>query len=304
MLYLYTEQFFWWSRVKNFIKILLGRQVRGPQAVEGSLIRGLLELNVPFILNQKPKDPNGTACVISGGVKILQWAIREKQKGKFKKIIAGPIIVVTPDECNWLVASPEVDAFVVPSQWVKNWWVSFRPSLESKIKLWPAGVKDYGDLVKKDGKILIFQKNATTDLLQAVTFGLEKQGLSYEIIRYGSYGFNEYIVALSRSRFMIYLSESESQGIALFEAWMANVPTLVWDRGYLINGKYRWDDSAISAPFLTDRLGMFFKDKEDFPARLNEFIKIYDSFKPREVAIEKFTDLTATKTYLDIIKSL
>ena len=99
---------------------------------------------------------------------------------------------------------------------------------------------------------------------------------------------------------MIYLSESESQGLALQEAWIRNVPTLVWDGGYWQCGKYKWQGSS-SAPYLTKDCGMFFKGKEDFINKFETFLKNLPNFQPREYSLENFTDETATKNYLKII---
>ncbi|MFA5991009.1 MAG: hypothetical protein WC794_02040 [Candidatus Doudnabacteria bacterium] len=304
MLYLYTEQFFWWSRVKNFIKILLGRRIRGPQAVEGSLIRGLRELNIPFKLNAPLVEPINVLCLPTGGVRALRWAIQQKRKGLAKKILAGPVIVITPDEGNWLVASPEVDGIVVPSSWVKSFWESFRPELSTKIKIWFSGVKDIGSLVNPNGKVLIFQKNSSEEIYNKVIAELCARGLIYETIRYGFFNQSDYRQALSRCRFMIYLSQSESQSLALHEAWMADVPTLVWNRGFMVYKQQRWEDEAISAPYLDDRFGLFFKDGNEFGSQCDKFLKQYKFFTPRQSSLEQFTDRESVKLYLKIIREL
>jgi hypothetical protein len=290
--------------MKRKIKRILRVREGGPQAVENSLIRGLTELNIPFKLNRPLVGPVDVICVLTGGVKALRWAIKQKHAGLAKKILAGPIIVITPNEDNWLVASPEVDAFVVPSQWVKNWWISFEPRLADKIKLWPSGVKDNGVCVKPAGNILIFQKNAPEDLNNFVASELSRRDLPFEIIKYGSFSSAQYLAALSRSRFMVYLSQSESQGIALFEAWMGGLPTLVWNRGFMINSAYRWEDDLISAPFLNKSLGMFFKGKDDFGRRLDDFLGVYKFFTPRRFSLEHFTDVASAARYLEILNSL
>jgi hypothetical protein len=50
----------------------------------------------------------------------------------------------------------------------------------------------------------------------------------------------------------IYLQTTETQGMALQEARMMNVPTFVWNRGYFKNKYLFWADSKISAPYLDE----------------------------------------------------
>jgi hypothetical protein len=304
MIHLYTRAFFWSEKIKRAAKRALGVKEGGPQAVEDSLVRGLSVLTVPFALNRPLSQAVDVLCVPTGGVKALRWAVAQKRKGLAKKILAGPILVVTPPEDNWLILNPEVDAYLVPSEWVRNWWDSFHPGLKDKIILWPAGTKDMGPLVKPDGKILVYQKNAPEALFKAVLAELDERKLPYEILRYGSYSNLEYVKALSSCRLMVYLSQSESQGIALQEAWMAGVPTLVWNRGYMSYKTYRWEDPKISAPFLTDECGKFFRGSQDFTGILDDFLNEYNLFTPRAYSLEHFTDAVSAQKYIGIIKTL
>ena len=57
----------------------------------------------------------------------------------------------------------------------------------------------------------------------------------------------------------VFLSSSESQGIALAEAWSMNVPTFVWNpKPKELNGRYF--PSVDSAPYLTP--------ETEFPGKL------------------------------------
>jgi len=100
---------------------------------------------------------------------------------------------------------------------------------------------------------------------------------------------------------MIYLVESESQGLALAEAWLRNVPTFVWNRGYWQYGNYSWRDDKISAPYLTDECGLFFRDYNDFKEKLPLFLTKLSQFQPRKYALNNFIDVITTRKYLEII---
>lgn len=302
MIYLYTENLFFLKKVKQLVKRILGRDNRGPDAVVAGLLRGLDDLHVPYLVNKKLSSSVEVACVLTGA-DTLRWAIEEKRKGHFKKIIAGPIIAVVPSEANKIILSPEIDAFVVPSVWVKSWWSALHSNLEHKIKLWASGVKDMGDMRKVDGQVLVFKKNVPDKLFNYVIGVLKSKNLSIEVLQYGSFKPKDYFHALSKSKFMVYLTESESQGIAQQEAWMANIPTLVWNRGYLTYKNYRWDDAKISSPFLSQESGMFFSGQDDFKNILESFLLNYNSFNARKYALENFSDTVSAKKYLDYINN-
>ncbi len=314
MIYIYTEDFFWLPRVKKAVKKILGRHGGGPEAVLASLRRGLTQLGVKYVLNKTIPNGIDTACVLNGP-DTLAWAVAQKQKGKIKKIIAGPNIVVTPLDFNSLILSPYIDRYVVPAQWSVDWWSSLTPKLKPKLALWPAGVHDTGEHRDPDGPILVFKKitsgmpkalqEETQSLWEHIQTILTKNNFAFRTVNYSvNLGQGDFFKKMSSSKFMIYLSTNESQGLALHEAWMANLPTLVWNRQKLEYGGFVWQDSKLSAPYMTDQAGMFFLGQSDFETRLGEFIKNYQNFTPRDYSLKNFTDKISAQKYLDLINSL
>jgi hypothetical protein len=55
------------------------------------------------------------------------------------------------------------------------------------------------------------------------------RGLTYEVIKYGSYNEEHYRHVLATSKFGIWVGRHESQGFAVQEALSMNVPLVVWD---------------------------------------------------------------------------
>ena len=298
MLYLYNENLFVFNRAKNFIKRLLGKQNRGPKAVALSLEHGLRELERDFCTNKKKSKPIDIACVLSGA-KTLKWAISQKKQGKIKKIIAGPNIVVFPDNENGVLKHPLIDTIIVPSVWVKELYCKLAPEIENKIRIWPSGVIVPKILdTKKDFDFLVYDKTKKSQLYEYVVKYLKESKFNLTVLDYGKFQQKDYFDLLSRCSFEIYLSESESQGLAMFEAWVRNVPTLVWEtgeykkRGTKINGK-------ISSPFLNSKLGLSFSGVDDFKNKLEIFLK--KEFYPRNYVEENYTNKICTQKYLDII---
>jgi hypothetical protein len=264
-----------------------------------SLTRGFKELGINYRVDSNPVGKDIMACVLSG-VKTLNWVIGQKRTSKIKKIMAGPNLVVTPFDSNNLMQSPEIDIIILPSQWIKDWWTSLVPVLEKKIQVWPAGVKELGFSTNRLGGVLIYQKNAPASLLNLVLNILKEKGRPVEVIRYGRYRQKEYYAKLAISEFMVYLSESESQGLALQEAWSANLPTLVWNRGFMEYENYTWQSDKISAPYLSSSCGMFFKGQEDFSQKLNEFLQKKPFFQPAVYIKNNLSDKICAQKFVSI----
>jgi len=274
----------------------------GPSAVLESLIRGFDILNIDYQLNPKTKDISDIVCVISGA-DALKWAVEAKKQGKIKKIIAGPNIAVTPEDAGGILLDEAIDLVIVPSQWVKDFYSSFKTGFNKKIRVWPAGVKIYPESKQERKGCLIYKKSIDEELFDFIIQYLKSQNIDYKVIKYRKYKKEKYFKLLNKVKFAIFLSESESQGLALQEAWARNIPTLVWNRGYWQYKQYKWQGSS-SAPYLNDGCGMFFEDRDDFENKLNIFIKNLPNFKPREYSLENFTDKVSAQNYLKIINEI
>ena len=110
-------------------------------------------------------------------------------------------------------------------------------------------------------------------------------------IRYGNYTPGEYRRALNKSTFMVWLSQSESQGLALLEALSMDVPVLAWDPQkwsyYSRQLGRNFTYSASSSPYFSSKCGMKFLSIEDFEDKLNEFLDSQSSFTPRKFIIDE-----------------
>lgn len=298
MLYIYTEKLFFFGRIKYFFNKLFRRENRGPQAVLDSLTVGLEELGKDFTINKKFTKTINTACVISG-VKTLEWAIKQKLEGRVKKIIAGPNLVVSPKDFDGILTDPLIDKIIVPSPWVKEYYIKVAPVLAGKIEIWPAGVSNVPEKgYVKNLDFVVYNKIGGSQLFLDICKILNSRGLAYKVLTYGKFKQRDYFEFLNQARFEIYLSRSESQGLAMFEAWARNVPAFVWENavfgkdGQSVKGK-------ISSPFLSNKLGMAFRDYEDFKAKLPLFLNT--SFAPRKYIKENFTNKICAEKYLQIV---
>ncbi len=288
---------------KEYLKTLARKifhKKRGPQAVVASLIRGLKELNYPYKLNAKIELSD--TVYVNESLSALRWAVKLKKQGKINKLIAGPNLVVTPDEYSSLIASPEIDLYLTPSNWNRNWWLSIKPELANRLVVWPAGAEDRGATKEEAKKIvLVYKKTVPENLFAEAIEKLKANKLNYQVINYGEFKQSEYFSLLAQSQIIIYLQESESQGIALLEAWSRNIPTFVWNKGVLEYKNYIWPEAKISSPYLEKECGAFFKNSTELAELLTDFINKKLVFSPREYYLENFTDKICAANFFKLI---
>ncbi len=200
-----------------------------------SLLRGLAELqkewiSIEYNINSSLKNINPIVVVLMGQ-DTLQYAIDLKKQWVIKKIIAWPAISV-PIGNKDICFHNCIDIIVVPSQRVKDYFISLQVQSSQRIRVWPAGVEDTSVSNKSKQQILIYKKSCPELLYIKIIEYLNRQSIEYKTLHYGKFQFSEYQQLLDESVAMIYLQESESQWIALQEAWIKDIPTLVWDRWY------------------------------------------------------------------------
>ena len=299
-------------RTYHILRHLLGKKslAGGPKAVRHNLLVGLKQTNCPFLFNPLEIDVTPWVGVLSDPTGALSWAIRAKREGRIRHLVAGPNLVVTPAEHAWILTTPAIDLVVTPSKWVSEMYLDFAPNLAGRLVEWPVGVDERywrpeQEASSKKMDFLVYDKIRMPQnraLVSAVTTGLAQRGLSFEMLEYGTFEQKNYRQKLRTCRAMVYLTETESQGIALFEAWACDVPTLVWDQRL-----WEWEsyqtENASSAPYLTPKCGLRFRTPAEFSAQLDEFWTHFDSFTPREFVLDGFTQSQSAKSYLKLFEA-
>ena len=213
-------------------------------------------------------------------------------------MVAGPNIVISPNDFGGLIKNPLIDVIVVPSQWVKDYFVKLAPGITNRLVVWPAGVTvPILEASNKTIDFLIYNKIVGNNLVSKIVETLQQKNYSFQIINYGAFHQEAYFTLLNKSKYEIYLSESESQGLAMFEAWARGVPTLVWDKGLF---EYQGVSvmGLVSSPYLKDQTGMRFSDLEDFKLKLPIFVG--HDFAPRQITESFFSNIQAAQAYLKL----
>ena len=262
------------SAIKKISKIILYKlkfktQLNsGPNQVALNLIESLKNSKIKFNINPFCEKDIAEISVVLSGKKKLQQCIYLKNKNIIKHLVAGPNLVVTPNEFEYILFSREIDKIIVPSSWVKNLYNKFGIASE-KIFIWFSGVNIFENKNKKKDQILIYIKN-NNKLIKPCLNYLKKINYKFKLIRYGYYEKESYYNLLNQSILMVYFGSTESQGIAMQEAWSMNVPTLVFRNETFVYNKKKYFGN--SSPYLTSSCGFLFQSIQQFKNKFNFII--------------------------------
>lgn len=286
----------------NFFKnIIYLKKSSGPEILRKNLLIGLKQNKIKFNINPSIKN-TFKFCIILDDINILKKLIDNKKYYNFK-IIAGPNLMIMPNEYNKILYNKQIDKIIVPSKWVKNKYLEVSQNkLKKKIFIWASGINHK---FWKPGKIkkidfLIYSKYIKDKkILNSCLNFLKKNNFTYENIEYGKYSKKDYSSLLKKSKKSIFFTESESQGLAFFEAWSSQVPTLVYNpkKAY----KRPFKTKTNSCPYLNNKLGDDFNNFRTFKKKIFSFHN--QKFNTREWIKDNFSLKKSTKKLIEIISN-
>jgi glycosyltransferase involved in cell wall biosynthesis len=316
------------DRYLNIIYRLLrrGRGRSGPAQAFWNLCQGLTQLGVPYRVNDfayAGQHPEERACII-GGYNVLesrQWR---------NEIIYGPSIIKYPVEVPDLLERFPISKVVVYSDWQRQLYES---AWGERLVVWPVGIDtdkwSPAPQSRKDIDLLIYEKVDTSTLfyddpdaqaadgrlyedtmIKPIRRYAEQHGLKTARVRYGFYREKKYLDLLRRSKAMVFLSRSETQGLAYLEALSSGVPVMAWDKGALWRERLSHTRlgpkrvRATSVPYWDERCGVKFKTLEQFTAQLAGFFEQVDAgqFNPRAYICEHLTLKQQAASYLQLCR--
>jgi len=278
----------------------------GHIGVTRSLVKGLSQLNIPFNIN--PKCPSYYyPCVINLSSDTRMPELFSHKKSRFfKYLLVGPNVaerpLLTPSLYN-----ASIDLLLTPSEWVAN---MFRKDLERSsppIAIWPAGVDTEffrPSDVSSGSYVVIYLKQVSKCPLAAAAYrqiltDLTTTGIPFKTIVYGRYSQRHYKHILNKAQALIFIScVTESQGLALAEAWAMDVPTVVYRRDSISYPDHTFD--ASSAPYLSESTGIFITNGQSICKALNSITHLH----PRTWVMSHMSDLHSVTQLLKLIQSL
>jgi glycosyltransferase involved in cell wall biosynthesis len=306
-----------WVRGDRLVRPLVRRLIRGRPRPSGldkvfiNLCLGLDRLAMPYEVNLPFRElgEEDRIGVLGVGRHVLEGYDRANP------IVAGIGLMTYPGEWPTLCDDYPVVRYLQHSEWVKK---VYEPFFGERCALWPVGVDTQAwapassanrafDFILYD-KIQWRREQMVPDLLQRIRDELARRKLSFLELRYGAYDERQYRDALRNSRFMLFLTEHESQGLACLECLSSNVPVLAWDQGWCQDPeRIRWGQphiAATSVPFFDRRCGLTFRGPADLPDRLTEFLDLAarGAFAPRDYVTEHLTLEKCSANFLRILE--
>jgi hypothetical protein len=239
----------------------------------------------------------------------LAWAVRVKARLNIKQLWAGPTIVIVPSEAIEVVTSEAIDHYIVPCEWVSKFYAEEAPVLKHRLVVWPVGIDTHvwtpGNGVTET--LLIYNK-FQNDLTNKIAQTLSDCGIAYHIMTYGKYSPEEYRQHLRTAWGLVWLSMSETQGLAALEAMSMDVPVLAWDQKkwtYRDPKTHRlYSHDASSVPYFDSRCGETFSDLTAFSMTLKRFRERLTDYRPREFLLEQSLDLDHNLRRLPVLTTL
>ncbi len=285
----------------------------GHAAVTQSLLRGFDRIGFDNYIFQPESESQLTDIVHvihgPGPCQTLQYALKLKSEGIIKRITAGPNVFVFPFEYNYLIDDPAIEKYLVASNWVKEMFSVIDPNCSDKLRIWPCGVDEKLTTLacEKDYKAIIYIKGQQSDhFYMEIEEAVAETGFEPIIFRYGSYGYNEYIEALKEAAFMVAVSDAETQGLYLAEAWALDVPTLCYDEGTytwksVVYGEDICYPATSSCPYLSEATGVRFRNIEQLKSVLDNIAVFIKNTSPRKWVVDNMTDGICARYFLDTI---
>lgn len=299
-----------------------------PAIIQGSLLSGLMsgldKLDIQYEHQADSVEQGDDVLVISDHLQLREL-ISLKRNGIDFNLIAGPILEIEDthrggaeqlldiegmpnpflimNRLDSVFSDDEVDSVLTAGDWAKYGWQFVAPEIGKKLHVWFAGVDTEfwnGVVTPQKKRVLVYAKTNPGIVNQAVR-AMQQLGLDVHVLKYGYYSKEEFREQLSLCDFSVFVSEKETQGIALAEAWAMNVPTLCWD-----NFSSKMADTLLiptsSCPYLTKQTGARWRTIDE----LRNLIYLYDRsfFSPRMWVLDNMSDKVSAIKLLELFNVL
>lgn len=266
------------------------KKTRGPKKVVSNLVKGLEKLNYPFVIN---KQLDATKLLwIHDDIFALK---KIKDLPPEIKVIVGPNLFVNPEN---IPANLDLSrtVYIQPAENVKKVWEA-RGYNKSPLDVWSVGIDTdvYAPTLDKKEYVLVYFKNREAQELAQVTNHLEKDKIKYTTLTYGTYKEEDYIEILKRTRYIIWLGGSESQGIAFEEALSANVPILVLDK---VTDQASFDKDSTSAPYFSEECGIRIVGLDHLHEAIFKMENRHITFHPRQFIVRNLGLTNQARNFL------
>jgi len=273
-----------------------------------NLMKGLDKLGYPYIVNGALSATN--TLWIHDDPDALLEAMKLQEN---VAILAGPNIYTLPSEIPNAIDTKRV-IWIHPASWVQQFWERFGKEPISSV-VWPVGIdtelfSKRAD-IKKD-LILVYNKARRESEVKAVCQALEDLKEPYKVITYGNYHESQKLGLLARSKAIVWMGRSESQGIGLLESLSMDVPALVFDVTHFGQweggGKEKFSGDqlafpeATAIPYFDNTCGRRITDLANLKENLKLFIADLNTFHPREYILQNLSLAKQAQDFINLFK--
>ncbi|HEY4442543.1 MAG TPA: hypothetical protein VGN14_18960 [Candidatus Elarobacter sp.] len=225
--------------------------------------------------------------------------------------LLGPGLFDHPKQRPDLLDDERFRYYLIRCDWMRDMFAAVYD--EQKLRYWFAGIdlEPWPDTsgFSKDVDVLVYDKirwdreTLVPAFLEPMLAELRRRSLRYEVVRYTRYTQAEYAKLLGRSRSLLFLCESETQGRAYQEALASNVPVLAWDPGlWLDPNRVQWESEPVKAesvPYFSAECGERFRDLGAFTPALDRFWERLGRYTPRRYVAAKLSLEESARVYLN-----
>ena len=191
------------------------------------------------------------------------------------------------------------------SEWNEKLTNDIRPEIRCTTLPFPVDVERF---IPQDkvGKPIIYFKHRDPNILNEVT---NYFGDDFTVIKYGSYQEVDYLEAISKAPYCVWVGSHESQGFAMQEAMSCDTPIFVVNVKSL---RDEWGDtiwrnflpehhlSATSASYFDDRCGMI-SSTESWKQSFENFLSNLKNYSPREFIVENLSATACLEKWKKIL---
>lgn len=227
------------------------------------------------------------------------WSSQLRNRFDRSSVLLGPSI----DIFNPLVIDNlkllQFAKILVPSQWVLQLYSTHFGLSIDRIFVWAAGIDhDFWNPGRRKGQthVLLYLKTTISqEELSAISNFASTLNMKLKIVRYGKYSKKYYRRMLVGAKFLIWAGDTESQGLAQFEAWSMDVPSLVRKSNTFLQ-----TDLGSASPYISEFTGLVTKTSKITPYDLQLLLERSNSFSPREWIIQNANPKLARIKLLEI----
>jgi len=282
----------------------------GHQDVTTAIIKGASYFReVELFVNPSRREALGSVVYVPSGWRALRDAIDLKRAGLIPYLIAGPTVCDLPHMHGYILADQAIDCCLVASEWVKELFIAETRDISNmNICIWAAGIdtdywrplEDKPHNFRSFTHVLIYIKKSGVKMLAAVSDLMSSAGIKYRLLYNEAHTPEDYKTELEMADCVVVLGESETQGLAIAQAWAMDIPTFVYDsdviseyhRNFISKTKVK----ASCAPYLCCETGRFWRNIDD----LKECLTCAGIYYPRRWVLANQTYKIAFAKFLEI----